>query len=254
MIPGTGHIHTFFRVGNHTHTHTNTHTHTHTHTSCGELTTSTTISIQHNLLDTCMHKYSVTCPPLVMWESGLCWQVVFVGRLFPIQKKTNLAISQSSLCIEVVPRAGSTLYTCKHAHTHTQAFFELEIMSETYLQLHGQQDHEICSKNPNNYLTCMGFEPTTLGLGNSRQQTQIVCTPTAWAIQASLKKGTPMLSYEASTDNGSTPAIMSSWYLALVTHTFFNAFFWVWKSRHTHARTHARTHPHPHRSLQILPI
>ena len=61
-------------------------------------------------------------------------------------------------------------------YTH---FFELEIMSETYLQLHGQQDHEICFKHPNNYLACMGFEPTTLGLGNSCRQTQIVCTPTA---------------------------------------------------------------------------
>ena len=84
-------------------------------------------------------------------------------------------------------------------------FFKLEIISETYLQLHRQQDHEICFKHPNNYVACMGFEPTTLGLGNSRRQTQIVCTPTAWAIEASLRKGNSMLSYEASTDNGSPP-------------------------------------------------
>ena len=74
----------------------------------------------------------------------------------------------------------STRDACTSANTHTHThFFELEIMSETYLQLHGQQVHEICFKHPNNYSACMGFEPTTSGLGNSCRQTQIVCTPTA---------------------------------------------------------------------------
>ena len=78
---------------------------------------------------------------------------------------------------------------------------------------------------------CMGFEPTTLGLGNSRRQTQLSATLPHELSRHPSKKGSSMLSYEAITDFGSPPAVMVSRYLALATHTFF----------HTNKQTHAQS-------------